>query len=128
MENGDVAALLARLPAQAGVAQVLGPDGQNLLIGRPAHLRRWVATQLGAGPPPKKGTRPPTNLAPITSAVAFAATTTPFAQRLAFERVMGRHVPLSKRRGPQPPVFLPPHPPPPFPPPPLPPPAGHPPP
>jgi hypothetical protein len=29
--------------------------------------------------------------------VAFAATTTPFAQRLAFERVMGRHVPLSKR-------------------------------
>ena len=36
LEAGDVAALLARLPTQAGVAQVLGPDGQSLLIGRPA--------------------------------------------------------------------------------------------
>jgi hypothetical protein len=106
LEGGDVAALLAQLPTQAGVAQVLGPDGQSLLIGRPANVRRWVATQLGAGPPPKKGMRPPTNLAPITSAVAFAATTTPFAQRLAFERVMGRHVPLSKRRDLKPPFYL----------------------
>ena len=106
LQSGDVAALLAQLPTRAGVAQVLGPDGQSLLIGRPANVRRWVATQLGAGPPPKKGTRPPTNLAPITSAVAFAATTTPFAQRLAFERVMGRHVPLSKRRDLKPPVYL----------------------
>ena len=106
LEKGDVAALLAQLPAQAGVAQVLGPDGQSLLIGRPANLRRWVATQLGAGPPPKKGMRPPTNLAPITSAVAFAATTTPFAQRLAYERVMGRHVPISKRRDLKPPLYL----------------------
>jgi hypothetical protein len=38
--------------------------------------------------------------------VAFAATTTPFAQRLAFERVMGRHVPISKRRDLRPPVYL----------------------
>jgi hypothetical protein len=106
LEGGDVAALLAQLPTRPGVAQILGPDGQSLLIGRPANVRRWVATQLGAGPPPKKGTRPPTNLAPITSAVAFAATTTPFAQRLAFERVMGRHVPLSKRRDLKPPVYL----------------------
>jgi DNA polymerase-3 subunit epsilon len=106
LEAGDVAALLAQLPARAGVAQVLGPDGQSLLIGRPANVRRWAATQLGAGPPPKKGMRPPTNLAPITSAVAFAATTTPFAQRLAFERVMGSHVPLSKRRDLKPPVYL----------------------
>jgi hypothetical protein len=106
LQAGDVAALLAQLPTRAGVAQILGPDGQSLLIGRPANVRRWVATQLGAGPPPKKGTRPPTNLAPITSAVAFAATTTPFAQRLAFERVMGRHVPLSKRRDLKPPVYL----------------------
>ena len=106
LEAGDVAALLAQLPTRAGVAQVLGPDGQSLLIGRPANVRRWVATQLGAGPPPKKGSRPPTNLAPITSAVAFAATTTPFAQRLAFERVMGRHVPRSKRRDLKPPLYL----------------------
>jgi DNA polymerase III subunit epsilon len=106
LEAGDVAALLAQLPTQAGVAQVLGPDGQSLLIGRPANLRRWAATQLGSGPPPKRGMRPPTNLAPITSAVAFAATTTPFAQRLAFERVMGRHVPISKRRDLKPPLYL----------------------
>jgi hypothetical protein len=38
--------------------------------------------------------------------VAYAATTTPFAQRLAFERVMGRHVPLSKRRDLKPPAYV----------------------
>ena len=43
---------------------MLGPDGQSLLIGRPANLRRWAATQLGAGPPPKKGMRPPTEPRP----------------------------------------------------------------
>jgi hypothetical protein len=107
LEGGDVAALLARLPTSAGVAQVLGPDGRSLLIGRPANLRRWAATQLGAGPPPrKKGARPPTNLAPIATAVAYALTTSPFAQRLAFERVMGRHVPLSRRRDLKPPVYV----------------------
>ncbi len=106
LDKGDVAALLARLPPAPGVAQFLGPDGQSLLIGRPANLRRWAAAQLGAGKPAKKGTRPPTNLAPITSAVAYAATSSPFAQRLAFERVMARHVPLSKRRDLKPPVYL----------------------
>jgi hypothetical protein len=85
---------------------VLGPDGASLLIGRPANLRRWAATHLGAGRPPKKGMRPPTNLSPITSAVAYAATTSPFAQRLAFERVMARHVPLSRRRDLKSPVYL----------------------
>src|SRR5205814_6304533 len=92
LEAGDVPGLLARLPASLGVAQVLGPEGQSLLIGRPANLRRWVATQLGAGKPPKKGMRPPTNLAPITSAVAYVAASSPFAQRLAFERLMARYV------------------------------------
>lgn len=106
LSGGDVPALLERLPAVPGVAQFLGPDGQSLLIGRSANLRRWAATQLGAGPPPKKGMRPPTNLAPITSGVAYAATTTPFAQRLAFERVMGRHVPLDQRRDLKTPVYL----------------------
>jgi hypothetical protein len=107
LENGDVAALLSRIPTAAGVAQVLGPDGKSLLIGRPANLRRWAATQLGGGPPPrKKGARPPTNLTSITRAVAYAATTSPFAQRLAFERVMGRYVPLSRRRDLRPPVYL----------------------
>jgi hypothetical protein len=106
LEGGDVAALLTRLPATPGVGQILGPEGRSLLIGRPANLRRWAATHLGAGRPPKKGARPPTNLSPIASAVAFAATTSPFAQRLAFERVMARHVPLSRRRDIKPPVYL----------------------
>jgi hypothetical protein len=102
----DVAGLLGRLPAAPGVAQFVGPNGQSLLIGRPANIRRWAAAQLGLGPPPKKGARPPTNLTPITSAVGYAATTSPFAQRLAFERVMGRHVPLAQRRDLKPPVYL----------------------
>jgi hypothetical protein len=104
--GGDVKGLLERLPAAPGVAQFLGPDGQSLLIGRPSNLRRWAATQLGAGPPPKKGVRPPTNLAPITSGVGFARTTSPFSQRLAFERVMARHVPIAQRRDLKPPVYL----------------------
>ena len=106
LEGGDVSALLARLPAAAGVAQILGREGQSLLIGRPANLRRWVATQLGAGKPPKKGMRPPTNLAPITGAVAYVRASSPFAQRLSFERLMARHVPLSKRRDLKPPVYV----------------------
>jgi hypothetical protein len=106
LEDGNVAALLARVPTAAGVAQILGPEEKSLLIARPANLRRWVATQLGAGPPPKKGVRPPTNLTPITSAVAYAVTTSPFAQRLAFERLMGRYVPLAKRRDLKPPVYV----------------------
>lgn len=106
LEGGDVPALLGRLPARPGVAQFLGPEGQSLLIGRPANVRRWAATQLGAGRPPRKGARPPTNLTPITRAVAYVATTSPFAQRLFFERVMARHVPLSRRRDLKPPVYL----------------------
>jgi hypothetical protein len=106
LEDGNVAALLARIPTAAGVAQILGPEEKSLLIARPANLRRWVAAQLGAGPPPKKGVRPPTNLTPITGAVAFAVTTSPFAQRLGFERLMARYVPLSKRRDLKPPVYL----------------------
>lgn len=106
LEGGDVSALLERLPAGPGVAQVLGPEERSLLIARPASLRRWAATQLGRGKPSKKGARPPTNLAPITTAVAYAATTSPFAQRLAYERVMARHVPIEKRRDLKPPVYL----------------------
>jgi hypothetical protein len=104
--GGDVKGLLERLPAVPGVAQFLGPDGQSLLIGRPSNVRRWAATQLGAGPPPKKGVRPPTNLTPITSGVGYMRTTSPFAQRLAFERVMARHVPIAQRRDLKPPVYL----------------------
>jgi hypothetical protein len=106
LEAGNVAALLARIPTAAGVAQILGHEEKSLLIARPANLRRWVATQLGAGPPPKTGVRPPIDLTPITSAVAYFVTTSPFGQRLAFERLMGRYVPLSKRRDLKPPVYI----------------------
>ena len=106
LEDGNVAALLARIPTAAGVAQILGPDEKSLLVARPANLRRWVATQLGAGPPPKPGVRPPIDLTPITSAVAYAVTTSPFGQRLAFERLMARYVPLAKRRDLKPPVYV----------------------
>lgn len=103
---GDVPALLASLPAAPGVAQILGPDGRNLLIGRGAHLRRWAASHFGAGRPLRAGVRPPTNLAPIATAIAFAETTSAFHQRLVYERLMGRHVPVSKRRDLKPPAFL----------------------
>jgi len=102
----DLDAALAGLPAAAGVAQLLGPEDRNLLIGRPANLRRWTASHLGRGKPPAKGRRPPTDLSPVAAAVAWAATTSPFQQRLAYERLMARHVPLSARRDLPAPAFL----------------------
>ena len=106
LEGGDVSVLLERLPAGPGVAQVLGPEGKSLLISRPANIRRWAGNQLGKGKPAKKGARPPTNLAAITTAVAYVATTSPFAQRLAYERVMARHVVMAKRRDLKPPLYV----------------------
>lgn len=103
---GDVARLLAALPGSAGVGQVLGPEGQSLLIGAPANLRRWAASNLGAGPPPPKGKRPRTDLSPVTQAIAFATSTSPFHQRLTYERLMARYVPASARRDLKPPSFL----------------------
>jgi hypothetical protein len=104
--DGDVASLLAALPGSAGVGQVLGPEGQSLLIGAPANLRRWAAANLGAGPPPPKGKRPRTDLSPVTQAIAFATSTSAFHQRLTYERLMARYVPASARRDLKPPVFL----------------------
>jgi hypothetical protein len=104
--EGDIAAILATVPTVAGVAQVLGPEGRNLVIGKPANLRRWAASRLGLGKPPKKGTRPPTDLRPIATALAYQATTSPFHQRLVFERLMARHVPRSARRDLKDPVYL----------------------
>jgi hypothetical protein len=104
--SGEVAALLAALPTGAGVGHMLGPDGKSLLIAAPANLRRWAASNLGAGPPPRKGKRPRTDLTPVTRAVSFLVSTSPFQQRLAYERLMARHVPSSARRDLKPPVFL----------------------
>ena len=106
LDEGDVAERLSVLPTSAGVAQILGPEGKNLLIGRAANLRRWAASHLGAGRPPAKGKRPPTNLRPIATVVAYASTAYPFQQKLLYERVMARHVPLEKRRDLKVPAFL----------------------
>jgi len=103
---GDVGALLASMPGLPGVGQVLGPGGRNLIVGRSAHLRRWVASHLGAGKPPRPGVRPPTNLAPIATAVAWTETTSGFHQRLVYERLMGAYVAPSARRDLKPPVYL----------------------
>lgn len=103
---GDRAGALSRLPARPGVVQILGPEGKNLVIGRPANLRRWTAARLGLAPPAPRARRPPTDLSPIASAVAFALSTSSFHQRLLFERLMERHVPRERRRDLKPPAFL----------------------
>jgi hypothetical protein len=104
--GADPADAVAALPAGPGVGQILGPDGRNLVIGRAANLRRWAASHFGLGPPPKKGKRPRTDLRGIASAVRFAPTASDFGQRLRYERLMGEHVPLAKRRDLKPPAFL----------------------
>lgn len=95
---GGVRAALPAVAPGSGVVQVLGPEGRVLLTGRAANLRRWAASHLGAGRPPRKGARPPTDLSPVATAVRFALTTSPFQQRLVFERLMAEVVPLSARR------------------------------
>jgi hypothetical protein len=101
-----VAALLAEIPAAAGVVQILGPEGRNLLIGAPANLKRWTASHLGAGPVLAKGQRPRTDLRGLATAVAFEPTTSPFHQRLTYERLMARHVAPGDRRDLKRPFFL----------------------
>jgi len=49
----DPAPTVARLPAAAGVGQLLGPGGQSLLLAPTSNLRRWAAARLGLGGPPK---------------------------------------------------------------------------
>ena len=88
------------------MGQILGDEGRSLVIGRPASLRRWAASHLGAGRPPRPGKRPPTDLRPVARAISFTPTTSGFHQRLVFERVMSRHVPRSARRDLKPPAYL----------------------
>jgi hypothetical protein len=108
---GDVAEALAALPAGPGVAQIVGPprstdDVHNLVIGKSADIRRWAASHLGLGKTPPKGVRPPVDLRPIATAILFAPTSSPFQQRLVYERLMSRHVPLEKRRDLKTPAYL----------------------
>jgi hypothetical protein len=97
---------LQSVAATPGVGQLLGPEGRNLIIGRAANLRRWAASHLGQGPPPRKGKRPRTDLRGIAHAVRFAPTASDFGQRLRYERLMADHVPLAKRRDLKTPAFL----------------------
>jgi hypothetical protein len=109
---GDgVDAALAALPKAAGVGQILAAGGRNLVIGRASDLRRWAADHLGRARPRKAvpgklPPRPPTDLTPVAAAVAYAVTPSPFAQRLAYERLMAAHVPLAKRRDLKKPAYL----------------------
>lgn len=102
----DTKAALGAVPAAPGVVQILGPDARSLLIGRGADMRRFAAFHLGLGKPPAKGVRPPVSLRPIAQALRFAPTTSGFGQRLLYERVMARHVPLEKRRDLKTPAYL----------------------
>ncbi|HEY6555371.1 MAG TPA: hypothetical protein VI669_18580 [Vicinamibacteria bacterium] len=104
--SGDVPRLLDALPKSAGVGQILGPEGRSLTIAAPANLRRWAASNLGAGPMAPKGRRPRTDLSQVTTTVGFVVSTSAFHQRLAYERLMALHVPVSARRDLKPPVFL----------------------
>jgi hypothetical protein len=109
--GGGVDAALAALPKGPGVAQIVAEGGRNLVVGRASNLRKWAGDHLGRARPRKAlpgklPPRPPTDLTPVAAAIAFAPTTSPFAQRLAYERLMALHVPLAKRRDLKKPAYL----------------------
>jgi hypothetical protein len=107
----DAQRALSAVPAAPGVAQIVGPprstdEIHNLVIGKAADIRRWAASHLGLGKVPPKGVRPPVDLRPIATAIVFAPTASQFQQRLVYERLMSRHVPLEKRRDLKTPAYL----------------------
>ncbi len=104
--EADLKAALARIPAGAGVGQILGPEAKNLVIGRAANLRKWAGNHLGLARPVAKGRRPPTDLRPIATTVCFTEASSGFQQRLLFERLMEPHVPRVLRRDLKPPAYL----------------------
>ena len=56
--------------------------------------------------PTKPGVRPRLNLRPIARVLRFCAVEGGFEQRLVYERLMARHVPLAERRDLKPPGYL----------------------
>ena len=86
--EGDPKAALARIPVRAGVGQILGPEGKNLVIGRAANLRKWAGNHLGFAREVAKGRRPPTDLRPIATTVCFIEASSGFHQRLLFEAAL----------------------------------------
>jgi len=65
-----------------------------------------VASHLGAGKPVAVGRRPRTNLTSLVSSVAFETTTSPFHQRVVYERLMAGYVAPGDRRDLKRPFFL----------------------
>lgn len=104
--EGDLEGCVARVPAAPGVGQLLGAGGHHLLLTPAANLRRWAASHLGLGKPPPPGRRPKTNLAAIATSLGWARTSSPFAQRLLYERLAAPWIPLAERPGLKPPAFL----------------------
>jgi hypothetical protein len=102
----DPVAALGALPARAGVGQILGPDGKNLVIGRAANLRRWAAGHLGQGRRVPKGRRPRTDLRPVAKEVRWKTTSSAFHQRLVYERLMAGYVKPEARRDLKPPAYV----------------------
>lgn len=103
---GDVAGAVARVPASAGVGQILGPGGESLLLATASNLRKWAGSHLGLGKPVAPGRRPKTNLASVATAIGWVEADAPFRQRLLYERMVAPLVPLSARRDLKPPAFL----------------------
>jgi hypothetical protein len=102
----DLGATLAAVPSAQGVGQILARGQRNLIVGRATNLRRWAATHLGGGPPPRRGARPRTDLRPLAAAIAFETTATAFGQRLVYERLMAGLVSPADRRDLKPAAFL----------------------
>src|SRR5207249_2169606 len=76
------------------------------VIGKAANLRRWASGHLGQGPPPPRGRRPRTDLRPVAKAVRWSETTSPFHQRLVYERLMAEYIRPEKRRDLKPPAYI----------------------
>ena len=76
------------------------------MIGKAANLRRWASGHLGQGPPPPRGRRPRTDLRPVAKAVRWSETTSPFHQRLVYERLMAEYIRPEKRRDLKPPAYI----------------------
>jgi hypothetical protein len=104
--GADPGEALSRTPAAAGVGQLLGPGGRNLLLAPASNLRRWASAHLGRGKPPPPGRRPKTNLSGIATSLAWARTASPFAQKLLYERLAAPLIPLAERRDLRPPGFV----------------------
>ena len=93
-------------PPPRASARSSAPDGRNLLLGpRRTSASGPAPTSASASrPPPGDGRRRISPASPSRS--AWSRRTLAFQQRLLFERLMARHVPLASRRDLKPPAFL----------------------